>query len=127
MNDLVSIINFNVIGSDTRGSTLEFQLPREQSNFIFLTRKANSISGNTYHEGRNSGTNPKLFLLLSGKIKISYRKIDSEHVFDNILDKPSIIKVTPLVTHKIEVIEDATIIECNSITDIQSDRIKELV
>lgn len=127
MNDLISIINFNVLGSDDRGYTSEFQLPRAQSDFLFLMRNANSLSGNTYHEGKNPGTNPKIFLMLSGKIKISYRKVGFETVYEALVDQPSMIIVKPQVTHKVQVIENAFLIECNSITDIQSDRIKELV
>jgi hypothetical protein len=124
---LVVIDDFHTIGSDERGSTQGFQLSRKQADFLFLTRKSGSLSGNTYHEGKNLGTNPKVFLLLAGKIKLSYRKVGSEQVFENIISKPSVIRIMPLVTHKVEVLEDAAIIECNSITDIQSDRIKELV
>ena len=127
MEDLVSIYSFNTIGNDERGCTLGFNIPRKQSDFLFITRKANSLSGNTYHEGKNSGTNPKVFIFISGKIKLSYRKVGTKKVYVNIIDKPSIIKVIPFVIHNIEVIEDAIFLECNSITDLQNDKIFELV
>ncbi len=127
MNDLVSITEFSTIGADERGVTLGFQIPRPQSEFIFLTRSIGSLSGNTYHEGKNQGTSPKIFLFLAGKIKLSYRKIGTSQIYEVVLSQPAIIQVSPFVTHKVEVLENAYFIECNSIQDIQEDRIKEAV
>lgn len=127
MNDLILITKFDQIGNDERGCTASFKLPREQSEFVFLTRKANTVSGNTYHQGTCAGTNPKTFILLSGVVKISYRKVGEDTVFENIIDEPATVLVFPKVVHKIEVIEDAIFIECNSIADLQFDRVKELV
>jgi hypothetical protein len=90
----------------------------------FLTRKAKTLSGNTYHQWTCAGTNPKTFILLSGVVKI---KVGEDTVFENIIDEPATILVFPKVVHKIEVIEDAIFIECNSIADPQFDRVKELV
>ncbi len=45
INNLVRIKQFNIIGEDERGLTADFCLPRKQDNFIFITRKAGSLSG----------------------------------------------------------------------------------
>ena len=127
MHDLVSITPFDLIGSDERGITAKFKLPRTQADFLFLTRKAQSVSGNTYHEGNNSGTNPKLFILASGTIKLTYRKVGTTSILEEVIAQPSLIQICPYVIHKIEVINDSILIECNSIEDIQKDRIKECV
>lgn len=124
-NNLVKIIPFDCIGEDQRGVTKKYSLPRNQSDFIYLTRKAGSISGNTYHLGANSGTNPKIFILLSGVIKFSYRKVGTEHVNIDTIESPSMIEVLPMVTHKVEAISDIQMLECNSIEDIHNDRVRE--
>jgi len=67
-------------------------------------RKAGSLSGNTYHTGKNLGTNPKLFLLVSGEIKLLYRTIGSNIVLSKLIDKPCIIEILPMTTHKVEAI-----------------------
>ena len=127
MND-VTIVSFDTIGEDARGLTASFNLPREQQDFIFLTRCAGSISGNTYHKGKNVGTNPKTFLLLRGKIKFSYRNIQTDMApITKDITAPAKIEVKPYVTHQVEVVEDATFLECNSIADIQTDRVKSQV
>ena len=124
-NNLVKITPFDCIGEDQRGVTKKYSLPRNQSDFIYLTRKAGSISGNTYHLGKNSGTNPKVFVLLSGVIKFSYRKVGTDYVNIDTVESPALIEVLPMVTHKVEAISDIQILECNSIEDIQNDRVKE--
>lgn len=125
--DLINITSFDPIGEDERGITSSFSLPRKQDQFIFLTRKPGSISGNTYHEGKHQATNPKIFLLLSGRVKFSYRKITEQQVHQDTIKAPAKIEVSPYVTHQVEVIEEAIFIECNSITDIQTDRTRENV
>lgn len=126
-NNYVSIKEFETIGNDERGITSSFSLPRQQDNFIYITRKAGSISGNTYHQGKSPGTNPKVFILISGEIILNYRHIDEVEKSSLHLKAPLLIEIQPKVAHSIETITDIIIFECNSIVDIQNDRIKEQV
>lgn len=125
--ELVRIKKFDVIGNDERGLTAEFSLPRKQAEFVFITRKEKSISGNTYHEGKNTATNPKVFILLSGDITFSYRKIGAAEKYSELIQAPAVIEVSPNVTHKVDALSDFILLECNSIKDIQNDRIREEV
>lgn len=122
MIDEVSIIPFHEIGQDERGCTRSFELPRKQESFIYVFRKAKSISGNTYHEGKNQGTNPKVFILIQGEIKLSYRHKDSKTPQNITISCPCTVVIQPFVTHKVEAITDVIILEGNSIADIQNDR-----
>ena len=124
---LVQIRSFNVIGKDTRGLTAEFFLSRQQDKFVFVSRKEGSLSGNTYHEGKNPATKPKIFILLTGKIILSYRKIGTDQKYSQEIEAPTIIEISPQVTHKVEALNDFVLLECNSLKDIQNDRIKEEV
>ena len=125
--DIVNIKEFKILGEDERGLTSEFSLMRKQADFVYITRKKGSISGNTYHKGIVITTNPKIFILLSGKILFSYRNIDQSEKISRFISAPALIEVLPNVTHKIEAIEDIMILECNSIQDIQNDKIRENV
>jgi hypothetical protein len=122
----VSIKPLTLIGKDERGETSSFSI-RDTPNFIYITRKKGSLSGNTYHEGKSKFTNPKIFVLLSGKIKLRYRHIEEEQHSEVEIAEPSTISISPKVTHSIEAVEDFCILECNSIEDIQEDRIRENV
>lgn len=123
----VTVTPFHLIGRDDRGVTADFSLSRQQKDFIFLERKAGSLSGNTYHEGKNAGTNPKTFVLLCGEIELSYRFIDggTKHILR--IAAPSLIEVEPRVVHAVLALTDIMILEANSIDDVASDKIKELV
>jgi len=125
--ELVRVTPFNLIGEDERGTTADFSLPRKQDQFIFIIRKKGTVSGNTYHEGKSEATNPKIFLLLSGKIIFSYRKVSEKQVTTETIQAPAMIEIAPYVTHQVEVIEEALLLECNAISDIQNDRIRENV
>lgn len=127
IDNLVNIKSFNVLGSDPKGITAEFSLPRKQSDFIFLTRSTGSISGHTYHEGKNEGTNPKTFILAVGEIEFEYRDINQTKKNTTRVIAPSLIEVMPNVVHSVKALTDIVIFECNSISDIQQDRIKEEV
>ena len=125
--ELVKIKKFDIVGTDERGLTAEFSLPRKQAEFVFITRKGKSVSGNTYHEGKNTATNPKMFILLEGDITLSYRKIGTTDKYSELIQAPAVIEICPYVTHKVEALCDFILLECNSIKDIQNDRIKEEV
>lgn len=126
MDKLVDIKSLNVIGKGERGDTFDFSL-KDRSDFILITRHAGSFSGNTYHKGVSSKTNPKIFVLLNGVIVFRYRHINKKDHSEIRIDEPSIIKIPPYVTHSVEAITDYGILECNSIMDIQNDREKQEV
>jgi hypothetical protein len=123
---LVEIMPLHLIGNDERGDTYDFSI-RDTSDFILIIRKAGTHSGNTYHKGVNSRTNPKIFVLLQGEIEFTYRHIEQKDFFTEIIKHPSIIKIQPFVTHAIHTLSDMLILECNAIKDVQDDRYRENV
>lgn len=123
----VLVQEFDKIGEDERGGTYSFSLCRAQQDFILITRKVGTLSGNTYHEGNSIATSPKVFVLLKGCIEFSYRHINDDIKTVIQIDSPSLIEVKPRVTHSVRVIEDCIMLEANSIDDISGDRIKEIV
>lgn len=124
-NNFITIAQFDEIGRDQRGVTAGFKLPRKQDDFIYITRNAGSLSGGTYHEGLNEGTNPKTFVLISGEIEFVYRVTTENERHSVNVQAPALIQVKPYVIHSVKAITDIIILECNSIADIQNDRFKE--
>lgn len=125
MEDIVQIRKFNMLGEDVRGFTAEFSLSRKQDNFVFISRKAGTLSGNFYHEGKSPATNPKMFVLLTGKIIFSYRKIGTDKKYSQEIEAPAVIEIASHVTHKAEAVTDFVLLECNSIKDVEHDIIRE--
>lgn len=121
MEKLVNITPLHLVSEGERGSTYDFSMCSSE-DFIVIKRKANSISGNTYHEGVSLKTNPKIFVLLEGEIELSYRHIESLKYEIEIIEVPSIIEIQPLVTHAMKAITDILVLECNGFHDIEDDR-----
>jgi hypothetical protein len=124
-DNLVSIKSLNVFGKDARGITADFSLPRKQADFIFVQRNAGTVSGNAFHEGKNDGTNPKILFLVTGEIEFSYRESKKDVKYTEKVIGPSLIQVKPNVVHAVHALTDIIILDCNSLADIQQDRIKE--
>ena len=126
MSNEIKVTPLDLVGKDERGTTYTYGF-KDRQNFVFITRKAGTVSGNTYHEGKFTGTNPKTFVILTGQLDFSYRQIDDErHTVIRILE-PSIIEVAPRVVHAVKAITDITILECNSLFEIENDRYRMLV
>ncbi|WP_341664589.1 hypothetical protein [Vibrio sp.] len=123
---MITVKEFNSIGSDERGETKSFSV-KDYGQFVYLTRKKGSLCGNTYHKGVNQGTRLKTFVLLQGEVTVNYRHVDSSEVENIKVSAPSLIEVEPFIVHNIYVESDALILENNSITDIQEDVIREKV
>ena len=121
----VKISKMNVVSEDHRGITAELNLPRHQSNFIYITRQQNTLSGNVYHEGKIDNMRPKILILLSGKINFIYRNLNETQITSREVISPSIIEIDPYVVHKVEAVEDFIALECFSIHDMEQDRIKQ--
>ncbi|OGT51104.1 MAG: hypothetical protein A3E84_04645 [Gammaproteobacteria bacterium RIFCSPHIGHO2_12_FULL_42_13] len=122
----ITVTPLHLVGQDDRGTTHDYSV-RENSDYILIMRKQGSISGNTYHKGKNKATNPKTFVLISGEVKLTFRHIDEKQYYTMCISEPSIIAVKPFVTHAMEAITNMIVLECNSIADIQDDRYRESV
>ncbi|MCL9781706.1 hypothetical protein M9194_09740 [Vibrio sp. S4M6] len=123
---MINIKEFTSIGSDERGDTKSFSV-KDYGQFVYLTRKAGCLSGNTYHQGLNKGTNLKTFVLVQGEITINYRKVDTTEVHTQVVPSPAVIEVSPNVVHNVMANTDIVILENNSIDDIKADVIREQV
>lgn len=126
MIDLIQVKDISLLAVGDRGSTYELTT-RESKNYVLIFRKAGSLSGNTYHKGLTYGTSPKTFIFISGEIRFNYRHISSKQAHTAHLKAPCIIEVSPMVTHSVEAMTDISMLECNSIKDLEQDRFREPV
>jgi len=123
---MITITPFTPIGSDPRGDTLAFQV-KDYGQFVFLTRKQGSLSGNTYHKGLNIGTRLKTFVLLEGRALINYRNVDSSEVHQIEVPPRSVVQIEPFVVHNMLAQTDIMLLENNAISDIKADVVREQV
>lgn len=127
LSEPVNVKPFKFIGEDSRGLTQTFSLPRQQQEFIYIIRKKGSVSGNSYHTGKDIATKPKCFILLSGEIEFSYRQVGSTNKNTIQLVAPIQIEVMPNTVHAVKALSDIIMIECNSLAALQNDIFKEVV
>lgn len=120
----INITPMHQLGKDERGSTHDYRI-RPSADFILIKRKAGSVSGNSYHEGKAAAFNPKIFVLLDGTAEFTYRHIDDQDHSVTDVHGPAVVEIQPFVTHAVRALTDITLLECNSIADVQQDRIRE--
>ncbi|MGF1740330.1 hypothetical protein L4C34_04455 [Vibrio profundum] len=123
---MIKVTEFNPIGSDERGETKSFSV-KDYGEFVYITRKQGTLSGNSYHEGKNKGTNLKTFVLLQGEALIKYRHVESDEVKEIIVPPQSVVEISPYVVHNMFANSDILVLENNSIADIKADVIREQV
>ena len=126
MTQWINITPLHLVSEGERGSTYDFSI-RRSDDLILIKRKANTINGNTYHQGISPKTNPKKFFLLEGRVEFSYRHRDTEQHYIEIIEVPSIIEIQPLVTHAMKALSNILVLECNGFRDIESDRYRLMV
>ncbi len=122
----VNIIPLKPIGTDKRGSTYEFTI-NSASDFLFLTRKKNTISGNAYQKGSNLAMNPKTFILLAGEIILHVKPVRSNKIESLPISQPCVIEISPYITHTIEAITNIQFLESGSLAEIVDDRVKDQI
>lgn len=123
---MIEIKPLHVVGQDDRGATYDYHLENRE-DYVLIQRAAGSISGNAYHLEKNKNTNPKTFILLSGEIELSYRHIEQQQHEVVHIQQPSMIMIQPYVTHAVRAVTDMVMLECNSIQDLQDNRIRKAV
>jgi UDP-2-acetamido-2,6-beta-L-arabino-hexul-4-ose reductase len=116
----VNINNMSVtahMNMDDRGSFTELLKTDDSGQFSVSVSKPGIIRGNHYHH-----TKMERFIVVKGKAKISFRKIDEENITNyNVSDeKIEIVTICPGYTHKIENVgsdEMILLLWCNEIFD----------
>ncbi len=119
----VELIRHEPIHSDERGKTFSFRngIYRE---ILTLERKKGSVSGNHYHTGKDVTRNPEIQYLISGKIKLTVKDLQSGEIEEYIIEPHTEIRIAPMIAHKMEALEDSTFLEYHSEESDYSDMIK---
>lgn len=95
--------------ADLRGPTWEWKLP-DNIQLTVCKRKAGSASCH-YHKGFDKSKDPERMFLASGRLRIIFTRIGSKETYETIVEEGSTISIDPNIIHKVEVLEDAVIIE----------------
>jgi hypothetical protein len=116
----ILIKGLNFIGESDRGKTYEFENSRKGIQTLGL-RKAGSINGRHFHEGKSETKNPEIFILLNGTIELYARNLENGREMSSEIQAPVELHIHPNIWHEIKAINDIVFIELNSIAEHAAD------
>lgn len=108
-----------VKADDPRGPTWEWKFSNgngDNKQITICVRKAGAV-GTHFHKGHDKSKSPERLFLISGKIRMTFSPVplpgqeDLPPREEVIIEAGTEIVIEPLIIHKTEVLEDATIIE----------------
>lgn len=109
-----------VLSPDERGYTCEYYHGRLGLQLIIF-RKAGTVSGRHYHKGISLSKNPEIFILLSGKMTLNWRDVNSTDMQSAHVIGPTKIEIPPYTWHELLMETDCTALELGSITEHKND------
>ena len=120
MGKKYNIIDLQLLGTDERGSSYELKI-RQTDGFLLANRKKGSVSGNHWHEGKSKSKNPEILLLISGKMLLEIKDLETNEVYKETLNGPVQVEIYPMALHTLTALEDCIFLECNSLEEHKRD------
>jgi len=120
----LEIIKHNPKHEDSRGQTFGYISGEKLKEILILKRKKGSVSGNHYHEGTDPTRNPEIQYLASGKMKLTAKNLKTNEKEEHIIGENTEVRISPMVAHKMEMIEDSILLEFHTEESPYKDMIK---
>jgi mannose-6-phosphate isomerase-like protein (cupin superfamily) len=102
------------IGENEKGATFSFDNPCRNGDLVCGYRKAGSISGRHYHEGKTHQKNPEIFIILNGEAELYAKNLNTAEEIRETIKEPSFIEIYPFVWHEVKALTDFVFIELNT-------------
>ncbi|MBI4406423.1 hypothetical protein HY571_00750 [Candidatus Micrarchaeota archaeon] len=110
---------------DDRGQAFDLPLPKG-NGLMYITRKAGTISGKHFHEGKTAGKSPEVIILLSGKAEFYCKDLKTKEEMSCLLEAPVKVEVNPFVWHELKALTDIAILELSSLQEHKQDTVREM-
>ena len=107
----LEIIKHNPKHSDSRGTTHSYISTRKFKELLILKRKKGAVSGNHYHTGKDPTRNPEIQYVISGKIKLTVKNLNTNDTEDHIITDNTELRIAPMIFHRMEMLEDTIFVE----------------
>lgn len=117
------ITPLEAVKEDERGRVFACST-RPAGNWLVITRKKGTVSGQHYHEGRVAGKNPEVLILLAGEIELYVKDLRTAEEERTIIRNPAIIEIFPFVWHEVTALTDALFLELNSLDQHNRDTVR---
>jgi len=107
----LEIIKHKPRNVDDRGSVSGYVANEKIKEVLIVKRRKGSVSGNHYHTGSDPTRNPEIQFIISGKMRLIAKNLDTNEQEQHILTENTEIRIYPRVFHRIEMLEDTIFIE----------------
>lgn len=109
---------------DERGSIYEL-LIRPTKHVYVMHRKAGTISGDHYHLGNIASKSPETFYVVSGKVRLVVRNIDTDEKETHELGENTFLQIPARIHHQFIALTDFSFLEFNvDHEDFEKDTVK---
>lgn len=118
----VEIKELDLLGEQEGNATYSTEINSYSKGRILAYRAKDSVSGNHWHEGKSAAKNPEILLVLKGNLKLEWTtELEADYENSQLLKAPVLIKIYPMVKHRITALEDLIFLEHNSIQEHRED------
>lgn len=118
----VELKSLDLLSENEENSTWEFRSESPSKGRILAFRAKGTYSGNHWHKGNSAAKNPEELLLISGSVLIEWSDVPEKDYHHQLqAEAPCIIKIFPMVKHRLKALEDICFLEANSIEEHKAD------
>lgn len=111
---LIEIKAIEHLSTNEKGSTHQL-MEIKHPGMLLASRKAGAEFGNHWHQGKSPSKNPEKLLLLSGRMKVWLKHLDSGQEEEHTLESQHVVYIFPRVLHRFKALEDCQFLEFNSL------------
>jgi dTDP-4-dehydrorhamnose 3,5-epimerase-like enzyme len=116
----MKVTRIDCLNTDERGYVAEYTHERMGKQLLIFS-KAGAVRGRHYHKGLSATKNPELLILLTGKMKLNWKKVGEEVMHEEVIIAPAKIEVSANHWHEFIAETDCSFIEMNSIEEHAAD------
>lgn len=116
----VEVKELSTISKNEAGATFRIDL-NDQAEGLVGFRKAGTVFGGHYHEGKSESKKPEKLAILDGILKVELKNVKSDQTETQLLRAPLFVTIAPFIWHKLEAITDVIFVEMNSLEEHVAD------
>jgi dTDP-4-dehydrorhamnose 3,5-epimerase-like enzyme len=119
----LKITKLTEIKNDERGASYEFSTHLTK-DFLFVSRKKGTISGEHYHEGKSKQKDPETLVLIKGEFILEAKDLKTGETLKTTVEAPRKLEIGTNVWHKVTALSDITFLETNSLAQHMKDTVQ---
>lgn len=114
------ITPIDCLNIDERGYVAEYEHERIGKHLLVFS-KAGSVRGRHYHKGLSATKNPEVLILLTGSMKMNWKRVGEETILNINIQSPAKLEIPPFTWHELIAETDCSFLEQNSLEEHAAD------